>query len=204
MRLYDVVAASRSIGETSARSEKIRHLAACLRRAEPEAIETAVALLSGELRQGRIGLGPSVLRAAMPPTAAPAPALTLAQVDAALDRIAQMRGTGSAAARSRLLRELLAGATAEEQDFLLRAVLGALRQGAVEGLMVEAVAMAALLPIDDVRRALMVSGDLGAVARSALSEGRSALARLSVQLFRPLQPMLAQTATDAGEALAKL
>jgi DNA ligase-1 len=204
MRLCDVVAASRSVGETSARSDKIRHLAACLRRAEPEAMATAVALLSGELRQGRIGLGPSALRAARPPTAAPEPALTLAQVDAALDRIAQTRGAGSAAARSRLLRELLALATAEEQDFLLRAVLGALRQGAVEGLMVEAVAMAAQLPIDGIRRALMVSGDLGALARSALSEGRSALAQMSVRLFRPLQPMLAQTAEDAGEALAKL
>ena len=204
MRLYDVVAASRSVGETSARSDKIRLLSACLRRAEPEAIETAVALLVGEPRQGRIGLGPAALRAAMPPTAAPAPALTLAQVDAALDRIARTHGTGSAADRSRLTRELLGRATAEEQDFLLRAVLGELRQGAVGGLMVEAVAMAAQLPIDEIRRALMVCGNLGAVARAVLNEGRSALARIAVRLFRPLQPMLAQTAEDTSDALAKL
>src|SRR5215472_12195509 len=113
MRLYDVVAASRSIGETSARTDKIRHLAACLRRAEPEAIEAAVALLSGEPRQGRIGLGLKALRAAMPPTAAPAPALTLAEVDAAFEAIARRRGAGSAADRSRLTRELLARATAD-------------------------------------------------------------------------------------------
>jgi DNA ligase-1 len=204
MRLYDVVAASRSIGETSARSDKIRHLSACIRRAEPEAIETAVALLSGEPRQGRIGLGPAALRATMPPTAAPAPVLTLAEVDAALDRIARTHGTGSAADRSRLTRELLGRATAEEQDFLLRAVLGELRQGAVGGLMVEAVAMAAQLPIDEIRRALMVCGNLGAVARAVLNEGRSALARIAVRLFRPLQPMLAQTAEDTSDALAKL
>jgi DNA ligase-1 len=204
MRLSDVVAASRSVAESSARTDKIRHLAACLRRAEPEAVETAVALLSGEPRQGRIGLGPAALRAAMPPTAAPAPVLTLAEVDAALDRIARTRGAGSAAERARLTRELLARSTADEQDFLLRAVLGELRQGAVEGLMVEAVALAAQLPIDEIRRALMVSGNLGAVARAALSEGRPALAGIAVRLFRPLQPMLAKTAEDPSEALGKL
>ncbi len=204
MRLYEIVAASRSVSETSARSDKIRHLAACLRLAEPDAIETAVALLSGETRQGRIGLGPAALRAAMPPTAAPAPALTLAEVDAALDGIAQMRGSGSAADRARLTRELLARATRDEQDFLLRALLGELRQGAVEGLMVEAVATAAQAPLDGVRRALMVTGNLGPVARAVLTEGRSALARMTIQLFRPLTPMLAQTAEGTGEALDRL
>lgn len=204
MHLSDIVAVSRSIGETRARSDKIGLLAGCLRRAGPEDIEIAVALLSGEPRQGRIGLGPAVLRAAMPPTAAPAPTLTLAEVDVALDRIARARGPGSAEDRSRLARELLARATREEQDFMLRAFLGALRQGAVEGLMVEAVARAAQLPLDEIRRALMVSGGLGAVARAALAEGRPALARMAIQLFRPLTPMLAQTAESVTEALERL
>src|SRR5215471_7151232 len=126
MRLHDIVAASFSVGETSARSDKIQRLAACLRGAEPEDIETAVALLSGEPRQGRIGLGPAALHAAMPPTAAPAPTLTLGDLDAALDRIAGTRGAGSAADRARLTRELLARATRDEQDFLLRVLLGEL------------------------------------------------------------------------------
>jgi len=204
MRLYDIVAASRSVSETSARSDKIRYLAACLRLAEPDAIETAVALLSGETRQGRIGLGPAALRAAIPPTAAPAPTLTLAEVDAALDGIAQTRGSGSTADRARLTRELLMRGTRDEQDFLLRALLGELRQGAVEGLMVEAVATAAQVPLDEVRRALMVTGNLGAVARAVLTEGRSVLARMTVRLFRPLTPMLAQTAEGTGEALERL
>jgi DNA ligase 1 len=167
-------------------------------------METAVALLSGEPRQGRIGIGPTVLHAAMPPTAAPAPVLTLEEVNAALDRIAQTRGPGSATERGQLMRELLARATAAEQNFLLRALLGELRQGAVEGLMVEAVAQAAQLPIGDIRRALMVCGRLGAVARAALTDGRSALDRLAVQLFQPLKPMLAQTAESTSEALARL
>jgi DNA ligase 1 len=204
MRLDDIVATSRSVRETSARSVKTRHLAACLRRAEPDDIETAVALLAGEPRQGRIGFGPATLHAAMPPTAAPAPELTLAEIDAALDRITKSSGSGSAADRVRLMSQLLARATVDEQDFLLRAVLGELRQGAVEGLMVEAVAQAAELPVDEVRRALMLSGDLGGVARAALTEGRPGLARIAVRLFRPVKPMLAQTAEAIGEGLAQL
>jgi DNA ligase 1 len=203
MHLYDIVAASRRVSETSARSEKIRHLAVVLRQAEPEAIETAVALLSGELRQGKIGLGPAALHLAMPPTPAPAPVLTLAEVDRALNRIARTRGRGSATDRAKLTRVLLASATTEEQAFLWRAVLGELRQGAVAGLMVEAVAQATQVPVGEIRRALMVTGDLAAVARAALTEGRSALARLVVRLFRPLQPMLAQSAEDTAEALGR-
>jgi DNA ligase 1 len=106
MQLYDIVETSRRVRETSARSDKIRHLAACLRRVEPDEIETAVALLSGELRQGRIGLGPATLRSAMPPNASSAPELTLAEVDTTLGRIAQTSGAGSAAGRVRLLGEL--------------------------------------------------------------------------------------------------
>jgi DNA ligase-1 len=163
-----------------------------------------VALLSGEPRQGRIGIGPAALRAAASATAAPAPRLTLADVDAALDATARTRGAGSSADRARLTRELLARATTDEQDFLLRALLGELRQGAVEGLMIEAVAKAAEVPVDEVRRARMVSGNLGVVARAAMTEGHPALARMAVQLFRPLKPMLAQTAEDAAEALGRL
>src|SRR5271167_2773303 len=127
MQLSDVVTTSRSVRETRARPDKIRHLAASLRHAEPDDIETAVALLSGEPRQGRIGLGPATLRVAMPPAAAPAPKLTLAEVDAAFDRIARTSGAGSATDRARLIGELFARATKDEQEFLLRAALGELR-----------------------------------------------------------------------------
>ncbi|MGH7126346.1 MAG: ATP-dependent DNA ligase, partial [Stellaceae bacterium] len=155
-------------------------------------------------RQGRIGIGPAALRAGASAAPGAEASLTLAEVDAALDRISGIRGAGSTADRARLTRELLSQATLDEQDFLLRALLGELRQGAVEGLMVEAVAKAAEVPLDEVRRALMVSGNLGAVARAALTEGRSALARLSIEIFRPLTPMLAQAAESVGEALERL
>jgi ATP-dependent DNA ligase I len=204
MRLNDIVETSRRVGETSGRSDKVRHLAACLQGAEPDAIETAVALLLGRPRQGRIGIGWATMQAAVPQTAAQTPALMVLEVDAALDRVARTSGAGSSKERARLMGELLARATREEQDFLLRAVLGELRQGALEGLMVEAVAVAAKLSVDEIRRALMVQGDLTAVARAALTEGQPGLGRLAIQLFRPVKPMLAQTARDTADALARL
>jgi len=204
MQLCDIVTASRTVREASARSDKIRRLAACLKRVEPDQIETAVALLSGEPRQGRVGLGPATLRAAMPLEAARDPKLTLTEVDAAFDLVARTSGPGSAGERVRLMSQLFARATGEEQDFLLRSVLGELRQGAVEGLMIEAVARAADLPIGEIRRALMLSGELRSVATAALTEGRQGLARISVRLFQPLKPMLAQTVDDVREALKQL
>jgi ATP-dependent DNA ligase I len=201
MRLSEIVAASKSVSEASARSDKIRRLAACLKRAEPEEIAIAVALLCGAPRQGRIGLGPATLSAALPGRGAAAASLTLAEVDQALDRIARTSGAGSGSDRASRLRELLARGTREEQEFLLRAALGELRQGAGLGLMVDAVALAAAIPVGEIRRALMVSGELGAVARAALAQGRAGLASAAIRLFRPLRPMLAQTAQSPAEAL---
>jgi DNA ligase-1 len=204
MLLHEIVATSQRVSETSSRSDKVRHLGACLGRAEPDAIETAVALLLGRPRQGRFGIGYSTLQAAAPQTTARTPALTLVEVDTALDLMVRAVGAGSSKDRARLMRELLARATAEEQDFLLRAVLGELRQGALEGLMIEAVALASKLSVSEIRRALMVQGDLTTVARVALTEGPPGLGRLAIQLFRPVKPMLAQTARDTADALARL
>src|SRR5215469_2802711 len=160
MRLAEIVSTSWSVRETSARLDKIRHLAACLRRVEPDEIEIAVSLLSGELRQGRIGLGPATLRGAMPSSAALTPELTVTEVDAAFERIARTTGAGATTDRADQMSQLLARATKDEQQYLALAVLGELRHGALEGLMVEAVAQAAQLPVGEIRRALMVSGDL--------------------------------------------
>ncbi len=204
MLLHEIVETSRLVGETGGRSAKIGHLADCLKRVEPEAVETAVALLSGRLRQGRIGLGWAALKAAAPAGAAAAPTLTLAEIDAVFDRVAQAAGPGSTRERAGLAGALLARATREEQDFLIRAVLGELRQGALEGLMADAVAKAAGLPAAEIRRAVMTQGDLGAVARVALTAGREGLAPLAVRLFRPVMPMRAQTAADTADALGRL
>jgi DNA ligase-1 len=192
------------VAEASGRLAKIGHLAECLRAAGAEVAEVAVGLLTGLPRQGRIGIGHATLREARAEPGAASPSLTLGELDAALDRLVAVKGKGAAGERLRLLRELFARATAAEQDFLLRLLVGELRQGALEGVMVEAVGRAAGLPAGDVRRAVMLAGDLGVVARAALAEGAAGLARFAVQLFRPLQPMLAQPAEDAEDALARL
>jgi DNA ligase-1 len=203
MLLHEIVETSRRVGETRGRLEKIGLIADRLRRAGPGEIEAAAAFLAGELRQGRVGVGYAGLRAAMPEGAAASPALTVAEVDAALDRYAAVKGAGSAAGRRELLTELFSRATADEQDFLLRLLVGELRQGALEGVMVEAVARAAELPAAEVRRALMVAGALAPVARAALAEGRAGLARFALRLFQPVRPMLAQTADDPADALGR-
>ncbi len=204
MQLNDLVLTSRRVGEVSGRLAKIEQLAACLRRAGQEETDIAVAWLSGEPRQGRIGVGYAALRGVMAEAAAPSPKLTLLEVDAALDRVQRTRGSGSAADRLRLLRQLFGQATRDEQEFLARLLVGELRQGALEGLMIEAVARAAEIPVADIRRAVMLTGTLPPVARAALVAGSAGLARFAIEVFRPLRPMLAQTADDVIDALARL
>jgi DNA ligase-1 len=204
MLFHDLAETSRQVAAASGRTDKVRLLAGQLGRAEPDHIATIIGLLSGAPRQGRLGLGPALVDAAMPRTTAPTPLVTVAEVDAALDRIACAHGAGSVTDRTRLLTALLARMTRDEQSFLLRTLLGELRQGALEGLMIEAVAEAAQIPTAEIRRALMVSGDLGVVARRALAEGSSALQDLAIRLFRPVKPMLAETAEDTADALARL
>jgi DNA ligase-1 len=132
------------------------------------------------------------------------PALTLLDVDATFARIASTRGAGSAGRRQAMLAQLFAAATLVEQDFVGRLLVGELRQGVLEGLMIEAVASAAALPADDVRRAAMVGGGVARIAATALGEGSAGLARFRIALFQPLSPMLAQPADDIAEAMARL
>lgn len=204
IQLSEIVETSRRVGDTRSRLEKVGRLATLLRAAPPHLVPIAVAYLSGRVRQSRLGIGPSALRRAAATPSAASAELRIAEVDDILQRIADTAGPGSATERNRLLGGLMARATADEQDFLVRLILGELRQGAVEGMMAEAIARAAELPLADVRRALMVAGDLGAVAAAALGEGTAGLGRFTVELFRPLRPMLAQTAEDALDALGKL
>src|SRR3982751_2976634 len=201
--LADLVAVSGRVGSTAGRKVKIGELAALLRALAPDEIELGVAYLSGETRQGRGGIGYALIRAARAPAASIA-TLHLADVDAALEAIVRTSGKGSVGARTRQLSELFARATADEQDFLTRLLVGELRQGALEGLMVEAVAAAAGLPAAGVRRASSVAGGVAAVARVALTEGVPGLARFAMTLFRPVAPMLAQPADDMSTALAAI
>ncbi len=204
MLLLDLVTVSTRVGSTRARLEKIRALAELLAKLGPEEVALGVSWLSGALPQGRIGIGYSTVRktAEVPPAAQPT--LTLREVDGTLSSLAGLKGAGSQAERARLLHGVFARATAPEQAFLAKLLVGELRQGALEGVMADAIAQAAAVPAPAVRRALMFSNDAGEVARSALTEKEAGLARFRLQLFRPLQPMLAQPSADVEEALAGL
>jgi len=204
MRFVELVEASRSVGETAARLEKIGHLAEVLKRLSPDELEIGIAFLSGSLRQGRIGLGRAVVAGGRVVVPAGSPTLDLADVDAAFDRIAGISGPGSSAAKAEILRDLFGRATEGEQDFLVRLLFGELRQGALEGVMLEAVARAAGVPGARIRRAALVGGALAPVARAALVEGSAALSRYNLRPFQPVQPMLAESAADIDEALTEL
>jgi DNA ligase-1 len=205
VKLARLVETSRRVAETSGRLEKIGHLAALLSSLSPEEIEVAVAFLSGSYRQQRLNVGYAALQAATEGNSADQPSLEISEVDTMFERIAGVSaGKGSNAERQRLLRELLSRATREEQDFIFRLVIGELRQGAVEGLMLEAVARAAKVPAEQVRRARMMVGDLPKVARAAISGDAAELAGFSTQLFRPVHPMLAGSADDESVAIAEL
>ncbi len=205
MKLADLVETSRRVAEVSGRLDKIGVIASLLARVPAEEIEIAVAYLSGSIRQQRTGIGWAALQAAMPGSPAESSSLEMTEVDRALESIARVAaGKGSSGERQRLLRDLLARATHDEQDFLFRLVTGELRQGAVEGIMLEAVARAAGMPADTVRRARMLAGNLPAVAKSALSGSAAELAAFATQLFRPVHPMLAGSAEDASEAIEEL
>jgi DNA ligase-1 len=204
MRFADLVATSDAVAAVSGRLEKIERLADLFSRLSPDEIEIAVGVLPGLPRQGRLGVSGATIVGARQVAPADAPTLDLADVDAALGQLATTSSSGSARRKAEILSGLFAGATRAEQDFLVRLLFGELRQGALEGVLLEAVARAANVPAASVRRAAMMAGDLGTVARAALVEGEAALSQFLVQLFRPVQPMLADSAPDVAEALDRL
>jgi DNA ligase-1 len=203
MLLADVVDASRKITETSKRLAKIDILATLLAQLTTDEIGIVVAYLSGFTRQGKIGIGYASLRQAIGDPAESA-GLSVLEVNGFLDSIATTQGAGADRRRRELLRELMAKATGPEQRFLMGLLTGELRQGALEGIMLEAIARASRLPADRVRRAVMMAGDITAVATAVLSQGEAALVQYSVRLFRPVQPMLANTAENVGSAITDL
>ena len=204
--LIDVATASTEVGASSARTAKITRLAGLLAAAavdgDPSLVAVVVSWLSGELPQRQIGVGWAALRSL--PAAAEEPSLGVAGVHAAFTEIGSVSGKGSQLRRAELLSAVFGAATDVEQTFLRRLLGGELRQGALVGVMADAVAKAADIPAAEVRRAAMLGGDLPAVAAAALFDGRSALAAFTLRVGRPVGPMLAQTATGVADALEKL
>jgi DNA ligase-1 len=203
MLLADVVDTSRRIAGTSKRLEKTDLLAGLIKRLSPEEVEIAVAYLSGATPQGRIGIGYAMLRGVLA-SSAEQPTLQLLDVHRALDQFAAVKGPGSEQRKRALLSRLFEIATKDEQQFLVGLLGGELRQGALEGIMLDAIAKATGISNEKVRRAAMLAGSIPPVARSAIENGEQGLAQYDVQLFRPVQPMLAQTAEDVSNALDEL
>ena len=199
--LRDLVDASAQVAATSSRSAKIATLAGLLRRLDGDEVAIGVAFLSGVPRQGRIGIGYSIVFGTDVPPATE-PSLTIADVDRAIDAIEAVTGSGSAANRRELLAGLLGRATGEEADFLRRLFTGQLRQGSLAGVMTAAVAKAAGVGVEITRRALMLSGDLAHTAEIAMTDGESGLRAVGFEIFRPILPMLASTGAAVGEAVA--
>jgi DNA ligase-1 len=201
--LADLVATSNAVAATRARSTKTTALADLLCRLAPDEIDAAVGFLTGEARQGRIGVGwATAFR--LDATPAAVPTLTIGDVDRALDRIAMTTGSGSTSARKEILHDLFGRATPAEADFVRRLLVGELRQGALAGVMADAIARAASVPAALVRRAAMLSGSLGHVAVVALTEGTAGLEAVGLEVGRGVLPMLASGAPDVGSALADI
>ncbi|HEX3480807.1 MAG TPA: ATP-dependent DNA ligase [Kofleriaceae bacterium] len=201
--LYAAIAdTSKQLVETSSRKKKIERLARLLGELAPEERPIAARHLSGDVTH-KLGIGyATVGELHGQVTPAPAASLTVLDVDRRFAAIAAMQGAGSSKAKRDAFGEMLAAATAAEQAFLGALVVGELRQGALDALVVDAIAAATRLDPRTVRTAYMLAGDVGAVAAAALGEGAAGLARIGLRVFQPILPMLAQTADTAGEALA--
>nr|WP_091379434.1 ATP-dependent DNA ligase [Actinokineospora alba] len=203
MRLTDVVAVSAEVGATRSRLAKVAAIAGALRLAEDaDEAKAVVAFLSGAIQQGRIGAGWRTLVEL--PAPAPEPTLAVADVDAAFDRLVDTRGAGSVGRRAEIIAGLFGAATAAEQRFLRALITGELRQGALEGVMLDAVAKAADVPGEAVRRAFMLSGRLPETAALALAGGVDALTAVRLEPGRPVRPMLASPGTSVAAAIADL
>ena len=199
--LARLVDTSTAVAATRARSTKVAALAELLRSLQPDEVEWATSMLSGDLPLGRVGVGwATVFNVEVEP--ATVPSLTIHDVAAAVTRLAATIGPGSTAARASILTDLLGTATHAEQGFLRQLLVGELRQGALAGIVTDGVAKAAGVPLAAVRRAAMLAGDLPAVAVLALGGGEDALASVGLRVLRPVQPMLAATAPNVEEALA--
>ena len=212
---------SAAIAATPSRLAKIDQIAGLLKDVQAEEIAVAVSFLSGDLTQRQIGVGYAALsdllggygqRERSAPGLAPPPEsaqLTLTETDKALGQIGVLAGQGSQAERRRLLAGLLSRATEAEREFLVRLLGGDLRQGALDGVMADAIARAAGVPALEVRRAHQLSGSLAAAAAAALGAADSAAATaalraVGLQVGRPIRPMLAASAPSVAAALERI
>ena len=203
VRVADIARASLDVTATRSRKQKTERLATLLTSLAPSEMRPAVGFLCGELRQGKLGIGYATVRKLRALPTAAEPSVTVSELDDAFQQLAELSGKGAAGQRGLLLERLFSRLTESERDFLVRLMLGELRQGALEAIVVDALGHATTIPAEALRRAMLFTGDAKEVALLALTGGQAALAGLGIELFRPLRPMLAQTAKDVADALER-
>ena len=204
MKLAEIVAASQDVAATRSRKQKTQRLAQLLPQLEPSEVRAGVGFLCGELRQGKLGVGYRTLQLLQKQSGDVEPSVTVAELDVIFQQLAELSGKGSAGRRDQLLRDLFARLSAAERDFVARLMVGELRQGALEALVIDALGLTTRISAAVLRRAMLFAGDATEVAVLALTGGEAALSALSIELFRPLRPMLAQTAKDVADAVTRL
>ena len=204
--LAQLVGTSARVGGTSSRLSKVREIATLIGNLTPDEIAVGVSYLAGELPQGRIGIGYAALQSAASAAGGQAEQATLSleETDRRVAALGEIRGSGSGARRGEALADLFSRTTAEERTFLVRLLMGELRQGALAGVMIDAIAAASALPGAEVRRAAMYAKSLGDIAVAAMTDGAAGLRRFQLELFSPVAPMLAQTSADVEESLREL
>ncbi len=204
MQFHDLVHTSEQVAGTRSRKQKTALLAELLGRLRGEELEIGLAFFAGELRQGKVGIGWSLVKEALPGEAAAETSVLLSEVDDTFARIGGFSGAGSKGRKVEALGELLARCTESEQRFLCKLIGGELRQGALEAVLLEAVALSGNLPADRVRRAAMLGGSLRDVALAGLRDGLEAIEAFGLEPMRPIQPMLAGTGDDVEAVTLKL
>jgi len=202
MKLEELVRVSAAVAGTPGRLEKISKLAGLFAALPPDDVPIAIGFLTGWPRQGRLGVGWATVASARDRLAATTSTLELHDVDSAFDQLLSVGGKNSGSERGRLIGDLFSRATIEEQHFLAALMIGEVRQGALEGVMLEAIAKAGGVKAESVRRAVMMAGDLGVVARALLGDRDAGLAQYQLEVFRPVQPMLADSAPTVADALS--
>jgi len=210
MILADVVRTSNQVALTSSRNAKVTLIADLLRccarlvadgAAPATEIGLATRYLSGALRQRRTGIELSTF--ARLPSPAGAASVSISELDAVMQQASEMAGPGSSRARAELFQGLVGKLSADEQDFVLGLLRGGIRQGALESVVMAAVAQAGGASPEDVRRAVATQGDLPAVAQSLLVDGPLGLDLFRLTVGRGVSPMLASSAKSITEALAR-
>jgi DNA ligase-1 len=202
--LADVVRTSTAVAATRSRKQKVEHLRELLRALAPSELRPAVGFLGGEVRQGKLGIGYATLRKLRALPQVKSGQVSVVELDQIFQRLLELSGKGSAGRREQLLHELFGRLDDQERDFVGRLMLGDLRQGALEAIVVDAVGAVTGISAQALRRAMLFLGDATELAVLAITGGESALGGLSIELFRPLRPMLAQTAKDVADAFERL